>query len=138
MLSLPSSASSPIGEAISVQQIKSCRTGDDQVPSTDSKMKWGGSGVGRQGGIERDGPLETLKGSWVERRACGLGEVGGRSGLENGHLFHIIVMWGWSPELQADASPQERTIVGILILSMAEGLSNYLKQGLAKSLKRAR
>ena len=108
MLFLPSSASSPIGEAISVQQIKSCRTGHDQVPSTDSKMKWDGSGVGRQGGIERDGPLETMKGSWVERRACGLGEVGGRSGLENGHLVHIIIMWGWSPELQADASPQER------------------------------
>ena len=108
MLSLPSSASSPIGEAISVQQIKSCRTGGDQVPCTYSKMKWDGSGVGGQRGIERDRPLETLKGSWIERRTLGVGGVGGRSELENGHLVHIIVMWGWSPGLQAGTSPQGR------------------------------
>ena len=101
MLSLPSSASNPM-------ILKSCRTGGDQVPCTDSKMKWDGSGVGGQRGIERDRPLEILKGSWVEGRTVGLGEVGGRSELENGHLVHIIVMLGWSPGLQAAASPQRR------------------------------
>ena len=74
-------------------------------------MKWDGSGVGGRGGIEEEKLLETLKGSWVERR----------DGVQ-----------GYRPV------PLPRTPVGALSLSMAGGLSSYLGQGLAKAPKRAR
>lgn len=77
----------------------------------DSKMKWDGSGRGRRGGVEKEKLLETVKGSWLERK----------DGVQGYRLM-----------------PLPGTPVGVLSLSMAGALSSYLGQGLAKALRRAR
>lgn len=77
MLSLPSYASSPIGEAIGVQQIKSCRTGCDRVPCRGFQNEVG----------------------WVRRGRARRSREREASGDREGQLAREE---GWGPGLQAD------------------------------------
>lgn len=75
-------------------------------------MKWDGSGGGGRGGVEKEKLLETVKGSWLERR----------DGVQG---YRLIAA---SPQ---DPSRSPEVING-------RGLSRYLGQRLAKGPRRAR